>query len=69
MIVRTRLAIAMIRLYRSSVMMAVMCSSLISLTGLSPMAGKMWLFSAPRNPETDLLTRSADLNFIHSSAT
>jgi hypothetical protein len=50
-------------------LIVVMCSSLISLTGFLPMAGKMWLFSAPLNPEKDLVTSSADLNVSHCSAT
>ncbi|MNF00801.1 hypothetical protein D3C80_1996880 [compost metagenome] len=46
-----------------------MCSSLISLTGFLPIAGKMWLFSAPLNPAMDLVTSSADLNANHCLAT
>lgn len=59
MMVRTRRA--MVRWRRNTVMIVVMCSSLISLTGFLPIPGKMWLFSAPLNPEMDLGTSSADL--------
>ena len=58
-----------VRWRRNSVMIVVMCSNLISLIGYLPMAGKMWLFSAPVKPEMDLVTRSADLNANHCSAT
>lgn len=60
---------AIVRARRSVLMIEVMCSSLISVTGFSPMTGKMWLRSAPRNPAMDLLTKSGNLKFIHSSAT
>ena len=66
---RTRRALAIVRWRRSSVMIVVICSSLISLTGCLPMAGKMWFFSPPRNPAMDLVTRSADLNASHCSPT
>ncbi|MNR22480.1 hypothetical protein D3C85_1394350 [compost metagenome] len=69
MMVRTRRAMAMVRWRRNSVMIVVMCSSLISLTGFLPIAGKMWLFSAPLNPAMDLVTSSADLNANYCLAT
>lgn len=68
MMVRTRRAIAIVRWRRNSVMIVGMCSSLISLTGFLPIVSKMWLFSAPLNPEMDLVTSSADLNVNHCSA-
>ncbi|MNP65544.1 hypothetical protein D3C76_1611430 [compost metagenome] len=69
MMVRTRRAMAIVRLHRSSVMIAVMCSSLMSVTGFLPRLGKTWLVSAPRKPATDLVTNSADLKLSHCSAT
>lgn len=67
--VRTPRAMAMMRWRRSSVMIVVMCSSLISLTVFLPMAGKMWSLRPPLSPEIDLVTHSRDLNANHCLAT
>ncbi|MCP1511075.1 hypothetical protein OKW09_002178 [Pseudomonas rhodesiae] len=34
-------------------MITVLCSSMTIADGFLPMAGKMWLLSAPLNPEID----------------